>query len=375
MIATMAGMRALGATIAEYDNYIVIEGIGRVTANAPLSIDCNESGSTLRFFIPIFSLANQEVTFLGKGRLFDRPQAIYQEIFQKQGLLFEQTKESITINGRLQSGDYEILGNVSSQFVTGLVLALTMLQGDSTIRIKPPFESRSYVNLTLQTMQEFGVTSTFVDETTIAIKGNQLYHATDYVVEGDYSQMAFFAVMSAIKGRLQILGMREHSAQGDRELVEILRRFGATITYTNHQYDSTAGPLICTDIDLADCPDLGPILMVLCAFSKGTTTIYNAQRLRIKESDRIQAMETELQKLGVQISSTEDSVTISGRTNMQGEVTVFAHNDHRIAMSLAVFASCCEYPIIIEGAECVDKSYPNFFDDIKSIGVELELYS
>ncbi|MFZ2537476.1 MAG: 3-phosphoshikimate 1-carboxyvinyltransferase [Oscillospiraceae bacterium] len=373
IVATIGGMRALGAKIIEHDNYIDIEGIGKIKANTSLVIDCNESGSTLRFFIPIFSLCNKKIRFLGQGRLLSRPQSVYEEIFRKQGLLFEQSDDKITIDGALKAGEYELCGDISSQFITGLLLALPMLDGNSIIKIKPPFESRSYVDLTLQTMADFGVNAHFVDDYTIALNGNQQYKATDYKVEGDYSQMAFFAIMSAIKGELTIADMRIDSKQGDKQIVDILSSFNSDIVVFDDSYCIKQSELTASDIDLSNCPDLGPILTVLCAFSKGKSTIYNAARLRIKESDRICAMETELKKLGVTISSTADSIAVCGRNKMNEEVTVFAHNDHRIAMSLAIFATCGEYPVIIEGAECVEKSYPNFFEDMQKIGVRLEI--
>ncbi len=373
IVATIGGMRALGAKIIEHDNYVDIEGIGKIKANTPLAIDCNESGSTLRFFIPIFSLCNQKITFLGQGRLLSRPQSVYEEMFAKQGLFFEQSDDRITIDGTLKACKYELCGDISSQFITGLLLALPLLSGDSVIKIKPPFESRSYVDLTLQTMADFGVDAYFIDDYTIAVAGNQQYKATNYKFEGDYSQMAFFAVMAAIKGELTIEDMRIDSKQGDKEIIDILTNFNGDINVLKDSYNIKQSELNASDIDLSNCPDLGPILTVLCAYSRGKSTIYNASRLRIKESDRIDAMETELKKLGVNISSTQDSITVCGRSKMSGEVTVFAHNDHRIAMSLAVFATCGEYPVTIDGAECVEKSYPNFYEDMKKIGVRLEI--
>lgn len=373
IIATIKGMSKLGAKISKYDNYLIVEGIGNIKANTPLCIDCNESGSTLRFFIPIFSLCNQQVKFTGQGRLFLRPQSIYEEIFKGQGLSFLQDEDGITINSSLKSGEYNICGDISSQFITGLLLTLPLLNGNSTIKIKPPFESRSYVDLTLQTMKDFGVEAYFKDDYTICVKGNQQYKNTDYQVEGDYSQMAFFAVLSALKGKLDINNMRIDSKQGDKEIVDILKAFNADIQVSNNHYTIKQSSLNSKDIDLSNCPDLGPILTVLCAFSKGKSTIYNAGRLRIKESDRIYAMKTELKKLGVNISSTEDTITVCSRVPMCDEVEVYAHNDHRIAMSLAVFGTLSEYPVIINNAECVEKSYPDFFEDMKKIGVKLEV--
>lgn len=380
--ATIGAMRMLGAEIKWEENYINIKGIGIKNADTHLCFEnldnigevfCGESGSTLRFLIPLFSLCNTPVTFTGQGKLLYRPQEIYADIFAKQGLVFEQSEEKITINGALKSGEYILDGNVSSQFITGLLLALPLLSGDSVIKIKPPFESRSYVELTLQTLAEFGVSVYFSDDYTICITGRQNYTAKNCIIESDYSQAAFFAVLAAIKGELSITNMSVNSKQGDKKIVDILAVSNSDISLINSIYSVKANAITAQDIDLADCPDLGPILMVLLAFAEGKSTIYNAARLRIKESDRIACMEQELLKLGVNISSTADSVTLCGRKKCKEEIEVFAHNDHRIAMSLAVFGAISECPVIIHGAECVAKSYPDFFEDMKKIGIRCEI--
>lgn len=369
IIATIEGMRQLGASITQHDTWIEIDGIGSEFSLQNNQIFCKESGSTLRFFIPVFSLTNQSVTFHGENRLMKRPQALYQELFQKQGLFFEQEEDIITVKGSLKAGEYEIDGNISSQFITGLLLALPLLSENSIIKVKPPFESRSYVNLTLQTMADFGVKATFLDENVIEIPGGQRYHACNYQVEGDYSQLAFFAVLGAINHDISCLGVSPNSLQGDSVIIDILRKCGVVVEEIENGYYIHHGKIQATEIDLSDCPDLGPILTVLAMYAKGTTRIYNAARLRLKESDRIEAMETELRKLGVDIHSTQDEIIIMGANGYIPREETLAHKDHRIAMSLAIAATKCQSDVVIQGAECINKSYPAFFEDLKKTGI------
>lgn len=373
MRATIGAMKALGAGIMLMGSSLTIDGIGGGYRDEVATLDCAESGSTLRFLIPLCSATRKYTTFTGRGRLLDRPQSVYRQIFNECGVCFTHNADEITVAGGLKSGEFTVQGDVSSQFITGLLLVLPLLKGNSTVRIIPPFESRSYVELTLQTMAVFGVNASFSDDNTLQIPGGQQYHKVNYTVEGDYSQLAFFAVLGAINGTIEALNMRKNSLQGDRVIAKIISEFtNANATAIDGLLFKKA-PLITHDIDLADCPDLGPILMVLASFAEGNTTIYNAGRLRIKESDRIASMESELTKLGVTITSTDDTITIAGRKAIGGQVTVQAHNDHRIAMSLAVFAACSNVTVTIEGAECVNKSYPDFFVDLAKVGIRVEL--
>ncbi|WMJ22526.1 3-phosphoshikimate 1-carboxyvinyltransferase [Paludicola sp. MB14-C6] len=371
--ATIEGMRQLGANITEHKSHLEIEGTSDFSRLNHATINCKESGSTLRFFIPIFSFCNQEVTFLGENRLLKRPQAIYETIFQKQGLTYEQTDSHIKINGSLQAGEYTLDGNVSSQFITGLLFALPLLNGDSTIHIKPPFESRSYVDLTLQVLEDFGVKVMFLDDNTIFIQGNQTYQPCNYTVEGDFSQFAFFAVLGAINNDIRCLGMKHNSLQGDKVILSILKQCGIQVDEIENGYLIHKGKLHGTEIDLSNCPDLGPILTILAMYAKGTTKIYNAGRLRLKESDRIEAMETELKKIGVPITTTEDTIQITGDASYHCTQQLFAHKDHRIAMSLAVAIACSNQIATIDGVECVNKSYPAFFEDLQKVGVKVDI--
>lgn len=371
MQATIGAMQAQGAIITIEGSCLTVDGIGGGYRDEIATLDCAESGSTLRFLIPLCAATRKHTTFTGRGRLLDRPQSVYSKIFDKCGVQFTHNADEITVSGKLNSGEFTVQGDVSSQFVTGLLLVLPLLEGDSTVRIIPPFESRSYVELTLQTMADFGVNAHFSDDNTLQIAGGQRYTSANYTVEGDYSQLAFFAVLGAINGDIKAQNMRTNSLQGDKVIMKIIADFAQKLQTDDFHFKKA--PLTARNIDLADCPDLGPILMVLASFAKGSTTIYNAGRLRIKESDRIASMELELTKLGVTITSTDDTVTIASRKEIGGKVTVQAHNDHRIAMSLAVFAACSNFntEVLIEGAECVNKSYPDFFSDLAKVGVKI----
>ena len=372
IIATIEGMKKLGANIIKNQDTLYIEGIENFTNIKDSIIDCNESGSTLRFFIPIFSLTDKKVEFVGKNRLLQRPQKIYEDIFKNQNLHYFQDENKIEIQGSLKSGEYTINGNISSQFISGLLFTLPLLNGNSTIKIIPPFESKSYIDLTIEVLKIFGVEVEFLDELTLSIKGNQKFEPADYTVEGDFSQLGFFAVLGAINNTLICKGLNTKSQQGDKEIIEILKNCNIGIEELDNGYKIYKGMPLNSNINLENCPDLGPILTVLAAYGKGDFKIYNAQRLRYKESDRIAAMEEELKKLGVDISSDKNSIYIKGNSNYLSCNEVFGHKDHRIVMSLAIFATLLDKPLVIDGAEAISKSYPNFFEDLEKINIKLE---
>lgn len=361
--ATIEGLRHLGASIQEQGDTLLIDGISDFHYDGKI-IDCHESGSTLRFFIPIFLLCGEKITFQGSKRLVERPQSVYETLFQEQGIFFERQFPYVITNGNLQAGDITVKGNVSSQFITGLLFALPLLDGDSTIHIEPPFESKSYVNLTLQMLERFGISVSYTDAYTLAIKGGQRYQPTTLSVEGDYSQLAFFASLGLLKHPVETHGLSLDSLQGDKAIIEILQQMHGNVTQLSDGYRFSPSHLKGTTIDVNDCPDLCPMLFALATQAEGTTTFLHAQRLRIKESDRIAAMETELRTLGCDISSTEDTVTICGTTKIKGNVELHGHNDHRIVMALSILATTAEQPILIDDAEAVNKSYPAFFQDL-----------
>ena len=370
--ATLAAAGQLCARVESGPADALVEGLGHFR---PVfgPVDCCESGSTLRFLIPLASLTGQSITFVGRGRLMERPQSVYETLYREQNLHFEQANGQLTVAGSLRSGEYTLAGNVSSQFISGLLFALPLLAGDSTLHLIPPVESRSYIEMTRAAQAAFGVTSHWLDDTTLCIPGGQQYHPRDYIVEGDYSQAAFLAVLGAVKGGITLTGLAAETLQGDAAILDILRRCGAKFTRTEAGLVFEQAPLHGVDIDLADCPDLGPVLMVLGLLCEGTTVIRNAERLRIKESDRIAAMEAELRACGGVLSSEGGTITVQGcKPRLHApEAPLSGHNDHRVVMSLTVLALAADIPLAINEAEAVQKSWPHFFDALKPLGVEV----
>ena len=371
--ATLAAAGQLCARVEASADDALVEGLGRFQpVTGP--VDCCESGSTLRFLIPLASLTGQAVTFVGRGRLMERPQSVYEQLYRERNLHFEQTPAGLTVAGTLPSGEYTVAGNVSSQFISGLLFALPLLAGDSVLHLVPPVESRSYIEMTRAAQAAFGVASQWLDDVTLAIPGGQHYRPSHYTVEGDYSQAAFLAVLGAVRGGVTIAGLAEKTLQGDAVILDILRRCGAKFARTEAGLTFEKAPLHGVDIDLADCPDLGPVLMVLGLLCQGKTVIRNAERLRIKESDRIAAMEAELRACGGVLSSEGGTITIEGCAGALHlpESPLHGHNDHRVVMSLTVLALAAGLPLSIDDAEAVQKSWPHFFDALRPLGVEVE---
>ena len=370
--ATLAAAGQLCARVESGPADVLVEGLGHFRPVVG-PVDCCESGSTLRFLIPLASLTGQSITFVGRGRLMERPQSVYETLYREQNLHFEQANGQLTVAGSLRSGEYTLAGNVSSQFISGLLFTLPLLAGDSTLHLIPPVESRSYIEMTRAAQAAFGVTSHWLDDTTLCIPGGQQYHPRDYIVEGDYSQAAFLAVLGAVKGGITLTGLAAETLQGDAAILDILRRCGAKFTRTEAGLVFEQAPLHGVDIDLADCPDLGPVLMVLGLLCEGTTVIRNAERLRIKESDRIAAMEAELRACGGVLSSEGGTITVQGcKPRLHApEAPLSGHNDHRVVMSLTVLALAADIPLAINEAEAVQKSWPHFFDALKPLGVEV----
>lgn len=368
---TIECMRKLGAEIECGKDTVTVQGIKNFGSLKDNNIECSESGSTLRFLIPVFSLTGQKIIFTGKNRLLKRPQKVYSDIFAENGLLFEQDQEKITVCGAVVPREYTVAGDVSSQFISGLLFALPLLDNDSKIHILPPFESRSYIDLTIQMLAKFGISIEWEDSLTLCIKGGQRYIPHNETVEGDFSQFAFFGVLSAVNGTVDICGMDPASLQGDKQILDILRDFGCDIGLENGVYRISAQKLTAKPIDLKNCPDLGPVLCTLAMFSKGDTRIFNAGRLRIKESDRILAMQTECAKMGCTITDTENEITVRGGF-AKPAVPLDGWKDHRIVMACAVALSVLGGEI--DGCEAITKSYPSFFADLKNAGIEVELY-
>lgn len=375
IIATINAMKALGAIIDKEGDYLQIKGMNFSdtisTREFERVVDCNESGSTLRFIIPI-SLVFEGVTrFIGKGNLGKRPLDTYYNIFDEQNIEYNYVKNELdlVVSGALKPGEFKVRGDISSQFITGLLFALPLLDGDSKIIITTELESKGYIDLTLSAMSDFGIEIINNDYKEFIIKGNQRYIARDYRVEGDYSQGAFFLVADALGSDINILDLKENSLQGDREVVDILERMGVKIQKNNYGISGeTIDKLKSTIIDGAQCPDIIPILALAAALADGKTEIINSERLRIKECDRLSAVTSELNKLGAKIEEKKDGLVIEGVKELKGNVEVWSHKDHRIAMTLAIASTRCKEDIILKDYECISKSYPNFFEDFKELG-------
>lgn len=336
-------------------------------------IDCKESGSTLRFMIPIVMTQKDSVTFIGRGRLPQRPLDVYAHIFPKEQYRYT-SKDSLPleVKGILKPGRYKIPGNISSQFITGLLYALPLLDGPSVIELTSPLESKGYVDLTLDVLRDFGIQ--IEDQHGLyQIKGNQIYRPLEHKVEGDFSQAAFWMVAGLIGSTLFIGDLNPNSRQGDAAIISIIKQMFGDIVYheMNQMFVVNQSKTKATTIDLSNIPDLGPILMVLAALSTGTTIFTNISRLRIKESDRVDAMYKTLIKFGVSVSIHEDEMMVTGRNQLKGSQHFDSFNDHRIAMAIAIAAIRADGPVTIVNAEVVKKSYPNFYEIYQKLGGEI----
>ena len=369
--ATLAAAAALGAQVEAGEGWARIAGAAPLQAPAA-PVDCCESGSTLRFLIPLAALTGRPVAFTGRGRLMQRPQSVYQELFASQGLRFGQEGDTLTVAGPLRPGCFSLAGDVSSQFISGLLFALPLLDGDSRLCLKPPVESRSYIEMTRAAQSRFGVASAWLDEYTLAVPGGQAYRPRDMAIEGDWSQAAFPAALGVLAGDVTVTGLEPGTLQGDAVILDILRRCGGRAEAVPGGVRFQKSALHGTKIDLADCPDLGPILMALGLLCEGETVITNAGRLRLKESDRIAAMEQELRKLGGRIESDGGTVTVRRSVLHAPAGPLWGHNDHRVVMSLTVLAAAAGLPVQIDGAEAVAKSWPGFFAAVRQLGVEVQ---
>ena len=365
--ATIEGMKALGAKIECYDDYLIIKG--STVKRVKNVIDANESGSTLRFLIPIALISDEEITFVGHNRLVKRPLDVYYDLFDKKNIQYSHEKDSylpLKIKGSIKPGIFEVPGDVSSQFITGLLYTLPLLDGDSKIVITTKLESKGYIDLTVDMLRRFGV-DVLVGEDIISIKGNQIFKACDYQVEGDFSQSAFFFLSNMLGNKVVLKGMNLNSYQGDKKIMEDIASFGGVIKNENGGLIAYPMSLKGANISFAQSPDLGPALTVLASTIVGEKShFYEAARLRIKECDRISAMKEELEKLGGCIEEFEDGMDIYGRKLHGGEV--YSHNDHRVVMALAMLSTIVDEDIIIDGAEAIKKSYPNFFEVFASLG-------
>ncbi len=353
IIATASCLRELGAKIEIDGNKAIVEGINAGNRKEKINLFCNESGSTLRFLIPLSLVFANKVSFTGSKRLLERPQSIYEELFKEQGCYLKKTDDVLLAGGELKSGIYKMRGDVSSQFLTGLLFTLPLLNGDSEIVLTTPLQSAPYVDITVDVLSQFGVKIEKGNKK-FYIKGDQQYLPKNLSVEGDWSNSAFLDAFNLNGGNVAVLGMNGKSFQGDKIYKEFYKQL------------QDGAPTL----DISDCPDLGPVLIACATLCNGAKLI-GTKRLKIKESDRAEAMKTELSKFGVDIIVKENEIIIP-KTEIKapGEI-LNCHNDHRIAMSLAIL--CSKVGGTLENAQCVNKSYPEFFNDIKTLGVQYNI--
>lgn len=352
ILATLDCVKAMGAEVSIDGNVITMVGIGGKDTLPPTTYMCRESGSTLRFFMGIAMAVGYDSTFCGSETLLGRPLSIYENICKEQGIEYS-NEGKIHIKGQIKPGDYVLPGNVSSQFISGLLFALPMLDGDSQIIFSTNIESLSYIGLTLQALEMFGVKASWKDEKTLSIPGNQKYLSHDTFVEGDYSNAAFLDVFNTMNGEVDVTGLKEDSIQGDR-------------VYKKH-FEELAKS--CATVDITDCPDLGPILFVVAALNHGGIFTGTA-RLKIKESDRGTVMCQELAKFGVETVLEEDQIIIKKCEYHKPTEAIDGHNDHRIVMSFTTMLSKTGGELF--GAEAVRKSYPDYFEVVRNLGIEVE---
>ena len=362
--ATKKALESLNVTIDGNDI------IGRDLAVVNPIIDANASGSTVRFFIPIALMLDEAVIFEGQNRLPDRPLDVYETLFKDKGVTYERLTEKhlpIKVKGPLKGGHFRLSGNVSSQFITGLLFACPLLKEDSTIEITDQFESQGYVDLTCDVLKQFGI-EIKKEGQQFFIKGNQSYQPQKITVEGDYSQAAFFMVAGLLGQTLTLKKLNPNSLQGDQKIVDIIAQMQGDIQYIENKYVINPSYTKGMTIDLSQIPDLGPILMVLAALTEGQTTFTNAKRLRIKESDRLEVMYQILKKFEVPVTLHDDTLTVTGIKTLKGNQTFETHEDHRIAMALMIASSRVSAPIVIKDIEVINKSYKTFLKDFLSLG-------
>ncbi|MCR1970537.1 3-phosphoshikimate 1-carboxyvinyltransferase [Clostridium cochlearium] len=373
ILATIDGMKNFGVSINEIENkdrkLLNIKGVNKIKIQNNI-IDCIESGSTLRFLIPIALLQNKrEVTFIGSGKLPQRPLEEYYNIFNKKNIFYQNEKGNLPlrVKGKLKPGEFYLKGDISSQFITGLMFVLPLLCGDSKIIITSKLESKAYVDLTMDILNKFGVKIENNNYKEFYIKGNQSYVPRNYNVEGDFSQGAFWLVAGAIGEEMSCKNLNINSLQGDKEIINIIKSMGGIININNDCIKVISSKLKGIVIDASEIPDLVPILAVAGTVSSGVTKIINAKRVRIKECDRLHAIACELNKIGGEVEELEDSLIIKGNKKLKGGI-VDSWNDHRIAMAMAVASTVCEESLIINNSKAVEKSYPNFWEEFRNVG-------
>lgn len=362
--ATCRCLSALGTKISRYGENLSVTPI---ESAPPLPrLDCEESGSTLRFMLPVAAALTSRSEFSGCGRLPERPIAELASVMEAHGVSFSAPKLPFSLSGRLAPGKYSLPGNVSSQYITGLLLGLSALEKESEICLTTGLESKAYIDITLHALRRFGIVISETGSGWFIPGGKKFVSPGRLAVDGDWSNAAFFLTAGAISSPITVTGLDAASPQGDKEIVEVLRRFGAQITQQRGSFSASPAKLSACTVDVRDIPDSLPILAVLASCSEGETVFTGAARLRFKESDRLLTTAAMINALGGDARETPDGLVVRGKPLSGGIVS--GAGDHRIVMAAAAAAGVCSAPVVIRGAEAVGKSYPNFFEDYRKLG-------
>lgn len=364
--ATICCLKSMGTDISVDGDVITVTP---KSFNKKADLDCGESGSTLRFLMPVVSALGIDTTITGHGRLPERPISPLKEEMEKKGVIFHtNNKFPLHLTGQLQSGEYEIQGNISSQFITGLLFALPLISGDSRIKLIPPVESKSYLNITVSVLRKFGI-EIEEQENLYIIKGNQKYISPkEITVDGDWSNSSFFLCAGALsENGVTVTDLDINSPQGDKKILDVLSSMGADVKISGNEITVKKNKLNGITVDASDIPDAVPIISVVASACNGDTKIINAQRLRIKESDRIKSVVEMITSVGGNVKETADGMIIHGGKELTGG-TVNGYNDHRIVMSASILSSLCKDDVKITDSNATQKSYPDFFVYFNKMG-------
>ena len=376
MAATARCLRALGAEVTRAEDQITVEGYARNRCKLPV-LDCGESGSTLRFFVPIALAIAKGGVFRMHGRLGQRPMDVYRDLFVPRGVRWRMGvgcdgAAELTVKGELEAGHYVMPGNVSSQFVSGLMFALPLLEEDSTLTVQPPVESASYIRMTVEALTQSGVKLEEVAPFSWHIQGKQQVKARNGRLSGDYSQAAVLCCAGALGHDVTITCLAQETTQGDRAVLKHLEALGAKVDENESGITVTAEKLTGATLNMADCPDIAPILALVCQMAEGESRLTNCGRLRLKECDRLKATVEVLNLLGGKARAEGDTIVIQGVKQLKGGVTLPDYNDHRMVMLGAVAASIAEEPVVVTGVQALEKSWPDFINVYKQLGGKAE---
>ena len=376
MAATARCLKALGAAVTKAEGQLTVEGYAKKHCKLPV-LDCGESGSTLRFFVPIALAMAKGGVFRMHGRLGQRPMDVYRDLFVPRGVRWRMGvgcdgAAELTVKGELEAGHYVLPGNVSSQFVSGLMFALPLLEEDSTLTVQPPVESASYIRMTVEALTQSGIKLEEVAPFSWRIAGNQQYQAKDGRLSGDYSQAAVLCCAGALDHDVTVTELAQETTQGDRAVLKHLEALGAKVQEDASGVKVTAEKLTGSILDMADCPDIAPILALVCQLAEGESRLTNCGRLRLKECDRLKATVEVLNLLGGNAREEGDVIVIQGVQALKGGVTLPDYNDHRMVMLGAVAASIAEEPVTVSGVQALEKSWPEFINVYNQLGGKAE---